>query len=154
MRYLSSFKPLNFNRYGRKAIETFRLPPYVDGSCRREPDFESKFPSVSALCRFTKFAPRLHEGDTIVYITVKGMYAPINRRHWRLIAILKVLKRFDSHQDAAAWYIAERIQLPGNCMVDGNPPLPLEKTTGPIPSNLFGDVTDPNLTIRMWDGRY
>ena len=154
MRYLASFKPLNINRYGRKAIETFRLPPYVDGSCRREPDFESKFPSVSTVCRSTKFVPRLHEGDTIVYMTVKGKYDPVKHGHWRLIAILKVLKRFDSHRDAAEWYITEGIPLPSNCIVDGNPPLPLDKTTGPIPSTRFGNVTDPVRVIRMWDSGY
>jgi len=143
MRYLVSFKPLNINRYGRKAIENFGLPLYVDGSCRREPDFESKFPSISALCRFTKFAPHLNEGDTVVYITVKGKYNPFSYRHWRLVAILKILKRFDSHRDAAEWYTAQKIPLPSNCVVDGNPPLSLEKTTGLMPS-----------TCCVWDSIY
>jgi hypothetical protein len=109
MQYLASFKPLNINKYGQVAVETFGLPPYVDCSCRREPDLESRYPSISALCHFTKLAPRLHEGDSVVYITVKGKYPPLNHRHWRLVAIMKVRNRFESHEDAAAWYKAKNL---------------------------------------------
>jgi len=59
---------------GRRAIEAFALPPFIDSSCRREPDLESRSPSISALCRRTKFAPRLYPTDRVVYITTKGRY--------------------------------------------------------------------------------
>ncbi len=128
MRYLCSYKPLISTEQGQVAIASFNLPAFVDSSCRREPDFESCFPSISALCRSKLFAPRLHEGDTVVYITRKGRYEN-EHSHWRLVAILKVLKRFESHKKAAEWYRAQGIPLPSNCLVHGNPPLPLEKTT-------------------------
>lgn len=129
MRYLCSYKPLIAKHQGRTAISTFRLPPYVDGSCRREPDFESAFPSITALCRFKLFAPHLQEGDTVVYITRKGRYE-IPEDHWRLVAILKILERFENHKDAAGWYASHGFPLPCNCLVQGNAPVPLERTTG------------------------
>jgi len=141
MNYLASFKPLVAKALGRKAVLTFGIPPFVDGSCRREPDFESRFPSISALCRFTKFAPRLQVGDTVVYITHKGRYFQ-TKSHWRLVGILKVLERFESHAAAAQWYKERSIPLPSNCIVSENPPLPLEKTIGAMDS------------IRRWDGIY
>src|SRR5260370_35243780 len=88
----------------------------------------STYPSISALCRVKKFAPRLHEGDLAVYITCKGSYQDIKPSHWRLVAILEVLKRFESHADAADWYSSQGIALPRNCMVEGNPPLAIEMT--------------------------
>lgn len=130
MHYLTTYKPLISTKQGRVAVSRFGIPPFVDGSCRREPDFESQFPSISALCHFKLFAPRLHEGDTIVYITRKGRYLETEHGHWRLVATLRVLKRFESHKDAAGWYKAKDIALPSNCLVKGNRPLPLEKTAG------------------------
>ena len=152
MNYLCSFKPLIRTKHGLQAIQTFSLPPYIDGSCRREPDFTSPFPSITALCRSTKFAPRLREEDRVAYITVQGWYPPLVRGHWRLIAILKILKRFATHQEAADWYTTRGTPLPGNCMVDGNPPLPLEKTAG-LPSS-FQAMRSPEVGHRAWDAAY
>jgi hypothetical protein len=128
--YLCTYKPLIRTKQGRQAVARFALPPYVDGSCRREPDFELMFPSITALCRAGKFAPRLQEDDNVDYITVKGKYTPINHGHWRLVAILRVIKRFESHKDAAEWYTVQSVSLPSNCIVHGNLPLSLEKTNG------------------------
>jgi hypothetical protein len=47
--FYNSFRPLLNTREGRAAIERFGLPPFIDGSCRREPDFQSEFPSISGL---------------------------------------------------------------------------------------------------------
>src|SRR5258708_709609 len=97
MNYLCSYKPLVLTRAGCEASATFGLPPYIDSSCRREPDFESQHPSISALCRRRMFAPRLQEGDVVAYITVKAPYAPEVASHWRLVAILRVRRRFETH---------------------------------------------------------
>jgi hypothetical protein len=128
MYFLCSFRPLAATSTGRAASASFGLPPFVDASCRREPDFESDFPSITALCRCGYFAPRLEVGDSIVYITKKSQYPGIAERHCRLVAILKVIATFQSHSSAAEWYRARQLPLPSNCMVFGNPPLPLEKT--------------------------
>jgi hypothetical protein len=128
MHFLCSFRPLAESEHGRKAIASFGLPPFVDASCRREPDFESQFPSITALCRCGSYAPRLGVGDSIVYITKKAQYPGIEEPHSRLVAILKVVATFQSHSSAADWYRARQLPVPSNCIVFGNPPLPLEKT--------------------------
>lgn len=143
--FLNSYRPLIRYVEGQQAILAFHLPPYLDYSCRREPDFMSTYPSISALCRVKKFAPRLHEGDLAVYITCKGSYQDIKPSHWRLVAILEVLKRFELHNDAELWYTSQGIPLPRNCMVKGNPPLVIELTA---PITKFG--TD----LRLWDLEY
>ncbi|MBL8049788.1 MAG: hypothetical protein JNM46_01075 [Anaerolineales bacterium] len=152
--FLSSFRPLNINKQGRKAITTLGLLPYVDGSCRREPDFESAFPSISAICHAGKFAPRLEEDDAIIFITVKDKYPPLDFRHWRLVSILKVIKRFETHQEAKEWYLSKKLPLPSNCMVEENKPLPLEMTTWPKPYYKYKKINDPNRIISIWDKQY
>jgi hypothetical protein len=142
MIYLNSFRPLISRTAGHKAARIYKLPPFIDGSCRREPDFQSQFPSITALCRFTKFAPRLHEDDLIAYITVKGKYINESDEHWRLVAILQVLKRFQSHKDAAIWYGEQGLSLPSNCMVEGNPPIQLDQTVA------------THETVEEWDRVY
>jgi hypothetical protein len=126
--YLAKYGPLISTLEGQRASMRFNLLPYVDGSCRREPDFECEFPSITSLCRSDLFAPHLKEGDEVVYITKKDFYGEAFK-HWRVIARLKILKRFDTHPDAAAWYRREIGKLPSNCMVAGNPPLPLSYTS-------------------------
>lgn len=138
MDYLNSYKPLVRNKAGKRAIERFDLPPFIDGSIRREPDFQSANPSITALCR-PNFAPRLREGDRIAYITVKGRYQGHDERHWRLVGLLRVLHRFDSHKKAAEWYRSEGQPPPSNCMVSGNPPEPLKKSA------------KPNKSLREWN---
>ena len=144
MNYLVTYRPLVRNGRGKTAIKQYGLAPYVDDSCRREPDFEAVFPSISGLCRGTRFAPRLSESDVVVYLTVNGKYPGHPVGHWRLTAILKVVKRFESHGDAAAWYRARALELPRNCVVSENPPLPMDQTANPhnYPS------------VRFWDSRY
>ena len=144
MNYLTTYHPLEGTRRGRIAIDTFGFPPYVDDSCRREPDFESEFPSITALCRRSKFAPRLWESDYIAYMTVKGRYSGLDEHHWRLTAILRVARRFETHWEAANWYQEQGLSLPSNCIVDGNLPLELEKTGN----------RDKHRFVRFWDGIY
>jgi hypothetical protein len=127
-----------------QAVKTYGLHPYVDRSCRREPDFEAIYPSITALCRTTKFAPRIHERDIVVYITHQGKYVKGKPSHWRLVAILGVVKRFETHQDAADWYINHGCILPRNCMVEGNDPLPIEMTY----------ANPQTITLKWWDRQY
>ena len=154
MHYLNSFRPLCFNKLGQIAINKYGLPPFVDASCRREPDFQSPYPSISALCRGAMFAPRLREGDSVVYVTVKGRYEPARFSHWRLVSILRVVRRFESHKDAAAWYSSNGLPVPSNCMVEGNSCLPYDMTIGVIPPNKFGSTSNTDALLRIWDRGY
>ena len=43
---LNSFRPLCMTDIGLRAVNDFDCPPFIDASCRREPDFESEFPSI------------------------------------------------------------------------------------------------------------
>ena len=130
--FLASYKPLIMNKRGRSAADRYGFPPYVDHSCRREPDFESDFPSITAICRGTRFAPRLNVADVVVYMTVQGTYPGRVGRHRRLTAVLRVIERFDSHRQASEWYEAKGLEIPGNCMVRGNDPLMLDQTSNPM----------------------
>src|SRR5437870_5562047 len=138
MYYLNSFRPLCHTKAGRLAIERHRLPYFIDASCRREPDFQAAFPSITAICRGRMFAPRLKEGDAVAYLTVKSQYPSEQFQHWRLIALLRVIHRCDSHREAAAWYQERALPLPSNCLVEGNNCLPFELTAGPNPPDHFG----------------
>lgn len=126
--YMNSYHPLCINRIGQERAKKYSIPPFVDASCRREPDLESNRPSISSLCRGRNFAPRLVENDVVVYITVKRDYLSHGAKHWRLAAILQVLERRDSHSDARDWYVKNNLPLPSNCMVTGNAPLAVSKT--------------------------
>lgn len=127
--YFNSFTPLCTTLHGQAAIERFNLPRFIDGSCRREPDLQSKYPSITALCRAEKFAPRLYPDDIVVYVTKKDYYnAP--RKHWKIVAVLRVLERFYSHEDAAEWYREKGLPLPANCMVIENQPSAFNQTIG------------------------
>lgn len=140
--YLSAYWPLCLNAAGRLAITRFGHPPFVDASIRREPDFESRFPSISAICHGSLFAPKLQEHDRVVFLTVKGAWGGPPERHWRLVAAVEILKRFESHRDAATWYQAQGLPLPGNCMVPGNQPLAAEHSI------------HPNRDVAEWDAKY
>lgn len=152
MYYLNSYKPLCYTKEGREAINRFDYPPFIDASCRREPDFQSPNPSISALCRIEKFVPRLRIGDFIVYMTVKGNYQPVKYPHWRLTAILKVLHRFESHTEAGAWYQEKGLPLPSNCMVTENDCLSYEKTGGA--PKIFTSMPEKEQRLRKWDLEY
>ncbi len=153
--YLVTYRPLNINQPGRKAVRKHNLPPYIDGGCRREPDLQSAFPSISAVCRAGKFAPRLKVGDTVVYITVLDGATDT----WRMTAILEVCERFESHKDAAEWYRNQGLPLPSNCLVKGNDPQPLDHTNGQsdeceMPVKPRGCQPTGDTTLRDWDESY
>ena len=142
MEYLCSYKPLSISRAGLRAAKEYHLPPFIDGSIRREPDFQSSHPSITALCRSGLFAPKLHIDDQVAYITVKGRFGVVEEPHWRLVALLRVVERLDSHQKASQWYLERGLPLPSNCLVAGNPPVGLEKTHA------------PDRSLRQWDLGY
>jgi hypothetical protein len=155
--FLATYHPLIESLCGRQAIRKHALPPFIDGSCRREPDFESPFPSITATCRVGKFAPRLQEGDRIAYLTVKGKYIGDLEKGQRMVAVLRVIQRFESHDDAAAWYRRQNQRLPSNCMVAGNPPKPFELTNGHPPKEVKERMAAENdfvRAVRLWDATY
>lgn len=148
--YLNSFGPLVASPVGRKASEEYGLPPFIDGSIRREPDLEHKYPSISCLCRAGKFAPRLKVGDTIAYLTGKRRFGE-NFSHRRLVAVLRVKLVFENHELAAQWYKSKKMPLPNNCMVPGNPPKPLEQSHQ---KHVDRKILSDEKLCRRWDGQY
>jgi hypothetical protein len=155
--FLSTFHPLIQTVAGRAAAQRYCLPPFIDGSCRREPDFESRFPSITALCRGGNFAPRLRIGDRIAYLTVKGRYAGDEAFGWRLVAILRIIHRFSDHNEAARWYARQGCPLPSNCLTGDSPPKAFELTNGKLPAEVRGRIntrSDPGAAIRFWGATY
>lgn len=150
--FLVSYRPLAATAQGRLAAATHGIPPFVDGSCRREPDFESVMPSVSALCRANMFAPRLRKGDEVVYITVKSSFGesvePLNR----LVAHLRVTHVSGTHEEASEWCATQGIAIPSNCMVAGNPPKPYDQTIGKS-GGIWSGYPEPTRLL-WWDGEY
>src|SRR5688500_12057217 len=102
--FIVTYTPLVATRHGRVAAERHGLPPFIDGSIRREPDLEHPRPSISCLFRAGKFVPRLAEGDRVAYLTRRGRYGEEPLPHWRLTAVLRVVERFGSHEEAKACY--------------------------------------------------
>ncbi len=126
--YLVTYNPVCSNKKGRAAATYHKLPRFIDGSTRKEPDLELTYPSISSLCRGKNFAPRLEVGDIVIYLTKKGTYDGLKPSHYRLTAILSVMEVFDNHSDAAEWYMKNDIRIPSNCMVKGNKPVHAAKT--------------------------
>jgi hypothetical protein len=155
--YLVSFHPLCSTLHGRTASTKYGIPKFIDGSCRREPDLQQVFPSISALCRAGKFAPRLRRGDRVFYMTVKGTYGRDVGR--AMVAALEVMQVFPSHTRAARWYRKVLRTVPSNCMVRGNAPIPVSHTTG-LPKNtdeswkLWSKSQKGPPTLAGWDRGY
>jgi hypothetical protein len=126
--YLNSYTPLVSTEQGRKARKRYAIPPFVDGSIRREPDLEHRYPGISCLCRGSNFAPRLEVGDVVAYVTNKRDLG--NGKERRLTAVLRVWKIFDTHAAAAEWYREHGLLLPSNCMVPDNRPKPFAQSHG------------------------
>lgn len=151
--YLNSFHVISENTQGRKAAYEYGFHSFIDGSIRREPDFENEYPSITALCRQGAFAPKLRTKDIIVYISLPGTVKELRGAYY-LVAILKVYKTFETHQKAANWYQENDLSLPSNCLVSNNQSLELEQSRGPNRelTREFGD----NLQVlkKVWDGSY
>jgi len=147
--YLNSYKPLALTAVGRAASQRFNIPPFVDGSIRREPDLEHEYPAITCLCRADKFAPRLIEDDLVAYMTTKRRFGR-SSAHRRLTAVLRVIEVVDSHADGAEWYRQRRLSLPNNCMIPGNRAKPLQRSHQHSPVLACGGESGCGL----WDRRY
>jgi len=142
MIYLVLYSPLANSHHGRTVADRYGTPPYVDASCRREPDFELESPFISGLCR-PNFIAALAEGDVLVYVTKKST---VHREGRRLVAVLHLNKAFASHAAAAVWYQVSGVRPPYSCIVPGNDPLPIH-------------LTNPKMTVgtakftdsKLWD---
>jgi hypothetical protein len=160
---LNSFHPLCETDIGQNAVANLNFSPFIDASCRREPDFENPFPSITALCRQEKFAPQLYPNDIVVYMTVKGKWLE-NFDHYRIIAILEVIERKETHLQAKSWYTSKGLTIPSNCMVDDNPPHSFLETAGRYENqkdikNFLTYPTDKQSVIgerivKLWDKEY
>lgn len=148
--FVVTYKPLVSSAAGRHASKQFRLPPFIDGSIRREPDLEHPRPMISCLCRADKFAPRLKVGDHVAYLTAQRRYGT-PKSHWRLTAVLRATDLLYSHEEAASWYRALKLKLPNNCMVEGNEAMPLERSHG---LTRHGGAGTREQIHRRWDAGY
>ncbi len=148
--YLNTFAPLVINPAGREAHEKYGIPPFVDGSIRREPDLEQPHPSISCLCRAGKFAPRLRIGDVVAYLTKPRKYQS-GVPHRRLPAVLQVVHIEPSHEAAAAWYRSRGERLPNNCMAPGNLATPVDQSNR---THVDAKTLDDAKLARRWDGQY
>jgi hypothetical protein len=154
--FINSYQPLVGSAFGRAAAIEHDLPPFIDGSIRREPDLAHENPAISCLCRADKFAPRLRVGDVVGYVTVKGRYGDLKKPHWRLTSVLRVVEVLPSHKDGAKWYESRNLPLPSNCMTRGNPPNPLERSHKKFKMNHEGCGPSEHRKgmLRAWDGSY
>jgi hypothetical protein len=153
------FRPISLTAAGRRAVRERGYAPCIDGSCRREPDREARFPTITAWCRPT-FAPRVNEGDRVAYFTVSGRYpTPRNPKGHYLVAVWRVERRLESHTEAARWYRERSLRLPSTCLVPGNPPIPYDGTNQRLSKELGFRVRenpdwDHDRIVRLWDGGY
>jgi hypothetical protein len=131
--FLNSYHPLCETEAGRRIAVEHGVPPFVDYSIRREPDFQNEYPSITGLCRCDKLVGQVQEGDFIAYVTV------LKAGPRRLVAILKVLHKLRTHEVAADWYRRKQLPLPTNCVVPENSALPLSLAVLPSPSTKHED---------------
>ena len=148
--YLNSYAPLVASKAGRDASILYGIEPFVDGSIRREPDLENRFPAISCLCRADKFAPRLEVGDIVAYMLRKDRYGE-NHAQRRLTTVLRVIDTFQSHTAGAQWYLDQNLVLPNNCWVRGNPAKPFEQSHR---LHKFSKTLDAIQLHHAWDASY
>ena len=146
--FLNSFYPLCYTTYGRTAIKKYSLQPYVDGSCRREPDFLHSRPAITGICRLSKLINRLSVGDLVIYITNRAKYDR-GFQHCKLVAILQVTNILSSHTEAVEFY---GDNLPNNIITDGNNPYALEQTH--LRNRKEYSLTDGTPNLRKWAVSY
>ena len=149
--YLNSFLPICANKFGRNSIISNSLQPFIDGSFRREPDFQNNFPAITQLCRPGKLVPRLKRGDLIIYITKKGNFGN-DYPHWRFIAILEVIYLCHNHFSAANYYHNYNIPVSQNIFCVKTSPFALNMTHG-ICGFKHGNLS-PTRIINLWDEFY
>jgi hypothetical protein len=160
---LNSFLPLCYTELGIEAIAKYNLPPFIDALCRREPDFDNPFPSITALCRQGQFAPHLKENDLVVYMTVGGHVKPFKKGH-HLVAILQVEEVYSDHTLAKEAYLNAGLQIPSNCMVEDNLAVDFDKTAGNfkrksqlktfMSDTIQAQELEGQNRIKFWDKQY
>ncbi len=150
--YLNSYAPLIINRRGSQISSSSDIPPFVDGSIRREPDLEHEQPAITCLCRGKQFTPRLEIGDHIAYLTKKVRFDTRTPRQRRLTAVLRVKELFANHEAAAEWYLQHNRSLPNNIVVDGNAAKLLKESHCKFQRVLLG--VDDNSGRSRWDNTY
>jgi hypothetical protein len=69
------------------------------------------------------------------------------------VAVLEIIKRFESHKEAAKSYLESNLPLPNNCMVAGNVHSPYEMSGGKS-ADRFGGAVDNEELVRKWDASY
>jgi len=143
--YLRTFHPLCSTNAGVEAVENHQLPPYIDGSCRREPDFQNQFPCITGLCT-PRFSKLLNVGDIVVYATIMMSDSKM------VVAVLEVIETVESHVEAKEWYDKRGLKLPNNLMIKGNQPNPFDKTHKDINESFLGRSDEA--IIRAWDSEY
>lgn len=149
--FLNSFVPLVYTRHGVNAVNTYGFPEFIDGSCRREPDFQNPLPAITQLCRPGKLLPRLSCGDLVVYIAKKGYYG-LNYPHWKFIAIIEVIDKLDNHQIAETFYLNNSLTVSQNIMCSSTAPYAYDQTHG-LCGNL-NKIRIPATIIRLWNHEY
>lgn len=149
--FLNSFTPLAVNKIGRASAEQNNLPLFIDGSCRREPDFENPKPAITQLCRPKKLVNRLSIDDLIIYITKLGRYGT-KQAHWKLISILEVISIVPDHNSVLTFYTKNKIPLSQNIICNNTSPFPLDYTHGINENNKNG--TDAIEVIKRWNAGY
>jgi hypothetical protein len=150
--FLNSFTPLAVNKFGRAAAAKYSLPFYIDGSCRREPDFENLKPAITQLCRPTKLVTRLSKGDLVIYITKLGRYGT-NQSHWKLISILEVIDIVPDHNAALAFYTNNRIPVSQNIICSSTIPFAFDMTHRLFCGFGTAGLSGPQI-ISKWDTSY
>ena len=147
--FLNSYLPLCSTKRGRDSTHDFGLFPFVDGSCRREPDFEKLKPAITCLCRKQKLLPRLEEGDLVIYITNKRRYYKKDPERF-FIGILEVEKLLASHEEARQWYEEKGYVLSQNIICNKTEPLKSHFTHRITRFKLSNGEAD----IKLWNGSY
>ena len=149
--FLNSFIPICINGFGIKNITENKLPNFIDGSCRREPDFQNLYPAITQLCRPGKLVPRLSVGDLVIYLTKLGNYGN-PPAHWNFISILEVLSLQLNHCSAANYYLANNIPIAQNIICNHTAPFTLNMTHGL--SGFPNGNLNPNRIISIWNNSY
>lgn len=145
--YLNTYAPLAATKVGRTAAIKYSLPPFIDGSIRREPDLLHEYPAISCLSLAHKFVPWLEVDDVVAYLLKAKRYG-MGYKHRRLTAVLRVIDVFETHAEGAAWYRDKRLRLPNNCMVPRNKAFPLSRSHQRAPQSAGSSVTANNTS---WD---
>jgi hypothetical protein len=149
--FLNTFTPISINKIGRNNSKKHNIPPFIDGSCRREPDFQNEMPSITQLCRPGKLVPRLKVGDLVIYLTRLGSYDK-SVAHWNFVGILQVIDIVDDHTNAEVYYQKNNLPVSNNIMCNSTCPFPLDMTHESHPNK--DKILSEEQIIELWNKSY